>query len=118
MARRYVVREESGCGSGCGTVIGLIFLIGMFMNILPFLAIFIGLVVLIWLLWYMFSGRQQSKERQFMQSIEEAKRNEEREIAELERQNELDRRRIAALKEREELDKHYHKNNKDDWEDF
>lgn len=112
MSKTYIVKEKNGCG--CGTLLGLAIIISIIYSMLPFIAIFLAIAAIAWGIWYFYVKKPQL-------NLQKAKDQEEAEIAEMERQNELKKRKILAMKESQNIDGlHSELTEKDnsDWNEF
>lgn len=96
MSKTYVVKENSGCG--CGTLLVAVLILSVIGSIMPYIAVFLVFFAIAVLIWYLIVRKPQI-------DIQKAKRQEEEEIAEIERQNALKRRKILAMKEAQNIDK-------------
>lgn len=99
MAKKYVVetKEKTGCCSGCLGFFILMVILGMLAPFLPYVFVFIGIILLIGVIVGLYNYQKNKKVL-----------NEEAELVERERQLELTRRRIELERKEKELAK-YHK---------
>lgn len=112
MSKTYVVKENSGCG--CGTLLVAVLILSVIGSIMPYIAVFLVFFAIAVLIWYLIVRKPQI-------DIQKAKRQEEEEIAEIERQNALKRRKILAMKEAQNIDKmnaSISKKTDLDWDEF
>lgn len=112
MSKTYVVKENSGCG--CGTLLVAVLILSVIGSIMPYIAVFLVFFAIAALIWYLIVRKPQI-------DIQKAKRQEEEEIAEIERQNALKRRKILAMKEAQNIDKmnaSISKKTDLDWDEF
>lgn len=126
MGKRYVLKQERGCGTGCFSIFGFIILGSVLISIAPFLLAIVAVVAVVWAIMYFPKYKTNRERRQREDDLAER----ERRLDYERRKRDIERREDAMYSEHSHEHHHqceqrktvepvqHHEDNDDIWSDF